>query len=263
MYLWYTPMVHPVNPWPRAIAKLALLYNPIMGKEVSTYINAVVAELQAAYGDRWNIRARGESAEPVSGRPWGVQIGYSAFSPRYRGDAGLDLEMTCAATVYYAGVGATHNDGFQEADIAVSLLAWLSGHVVLGTLGHDYEVDVEPLTAMRGGVETPTGQYAAHLFWNVRLDDIDPDIDVEGYETSHPARPLAPAYYYEIELADGTRRVVTGAQAVPPPLPDNGVAVRDIVIADPLNVPATTDETRPNGTPGGKVYYPALAEIGA
>ena len=211
-----------------------------MGQEVSTYLNAIVAELQAAYGERWNITARGESTAAVSGKPWGVQIGYSAFVPHYRGDAGLDLTLTCAATVYYAGVGTTHNSGFQEADIAMSLLAWLSGHVVHGTLAHDYEVEVEPLTAMRGSVETPTGQYNAHLFWDVRLDDIDPDIDIEGFETLHPARPLATVYYWEIELEDGTRRVVTGAEEEPPLEPGNPPFVRRIVIADPQNVPAAT-----------------------
>ena len=225
-----------------------------MGHEVSTYVNSIVAELQAAYGERWNIAARGESPAAVSGKPWGVQIGYSAFAPQYRGDAGMDLDLTCAATVYYAGVGPTHNSGFQEADIAMSLLAWLSGHVVSGALAHDYEVEVEPLTSMRGGVETPTGQYAAHVFWTARLEDIDPDIDVEGFETLHPARPLATVYYWEIELEDGTRRVATGAEDEPPLEPGTPPFVRRIVIADPQNVPENTDS---------EVFYPAMAEIGA
>ena len=229
-----------------------------MGKEVSTYVNAVVAELQEAYGGRWNIARRGESAQAVSGKPWGVQVGYSAFTPHYRGDAGMDLKLTCAATVYYAGVGPTHNDAFQEADIAMSLAAWLSGHVVEGALGSDIQVDVEPLVAIRGGVETPTGQYAAHVFWDAMLEDIDPDIEIEGYVTSHPVRPLA-VYYYEIELADGTRRVVTAPEdadletLLEQVAPDNGVKARRIVIvADPLNIPMPTET---------EVYYPALAEI--
>ena len=225
-----------------------------MGQEVSTYINAVVSELQDAYGERWNIAARGESTRAVSGKPWGVQVGYSRFVPHYRGDAGLDLDLTCAATVYYAGVGPTHNSGFQEADIAMSLLAWLSGHVVHGKLAKNYEVDVEPVTAMIGGVEAPTGQYNANLFWDVRLDDIDPDIDIEGFETRHPFRPLQPAFYYEIELAGGARRVVTAPEDADLArlLPDNGRRVRRIFLADPQNVPEDTDT---------EVYYPAMAEI--
>ena len=224
-----------------------------MGQEVSAYVNAAVSALQEAYGDRWNIARRGESAAWVSGKPWGVQIGYSGFAPEYRGDAGMDLELTCAATVHYAGVGPTHNDAFQEADIAVTLAAWLSGHVVGGALGRKIEVDAEPLTDVRGGVEVPTGQYLAHVFWNVKLEDIDPAIVIEGYETLHPLRPLARTYYYEIELADGTRRIVTSTEGVTPELPDNGVAVRRIILADAQNVPATT---------ATEVYYPALIEIG-
>ena len=175
-----------------------------MGKEVSTYVNAVVAELQAAYGERWNIAARGESTAAVSGKPWGVQIGYSAFAPQYRGDAGMDLDLTCAATVHYTGVGPTHNDGYQAADIAASLAAWLSGHVVDGEQGRNIQLDPEPLTTVRGGVEVPTGQYALHVFWDVRLDDIDPDIDIEGYETGHP-RPAA-QFVLLRDRADGSAR---------------------------------------------------------
>ena len=109
---------------------------------------------------RWNIAARGESTAAVSRKAWGVQIGYSSFVLHDRGDAGLDMDLTCAATVYYTGVGPTHNDGFQAADIAASLAAWLSGHVVGGSQGHNIQMDPEPLTDLRGGVEVPTGQYA-------------------------------------------------------------------------------------------------------
>ena len=225
-----------------------------MGMEVSTYVNAIVGELQAAYGERWNIAKRGESTASVSGKPWGVQIGYSSFVLHDRGDAGLDMDLTCAATVFYTGVGPTHNDGFQVADIAASLAAWLSGHVVEGTQGRNIEMHPEPLTQMRGAVEVPTGQYAVHVFWEVKLDDIDPDIDIPGYETSHPIRPLS-LYYFEIELADGTRRVVTAPRDIDLDklLPDNGVAVRRVVIADPQSMPRDDGEN---------VYYPALLELG-
>ena len=38
----------------------------------------------------------------------------------------------------------------------------------------------------------------------------------------------------------------------PPPLPHNGVAVRRIILADPLSMPRDD---------GDVVYYPAMAEI--
>lgn len=234
-----------------------------MGLEVSTYINAVVQELQAAYGEAWNIAARGElpyvqkdGIPPVgtlvSRCPWAVQVGYSRFVPHYRGDLGMDLEMTCCATVSYTGVGPGHNSGLQQADIALTLAAWLSGHVVEGTLAKDVEVDIEPFTAVRGGVEVPTGQYLAHVFWDARLDDIDPDIDIEGYTTLHPSRPLADRYYWEIERTGGVKTVVLGDADTAPPLPPDGVAARKIIFADPLNVPPATHDT---------VYYPALLEV--
>ena len=57
----------------------------------------------------------------------------------------------------------------------------------------------------------------------MKLDDIDPDIEIEGYETSHPIRPLS-LYYFEIEMADGTRRVVTAPRDIELAklMPDNG-----------------------------------------
>ena len=223
-----------------------------MGQEVSAYVRAMVGAMQAAYGERWNITARGESAEDVSGKPWAVQVGYAGFVPEPRGDLGIDLETTCAATVSYAGTGPTHNDGFQEADIAATLASWMSGRVVGGALAKNVKMEPEPVTVMRGGVEIPTGQYLTHVFWDVRLDDIDPDIVIEGYETRHPSRPLADEYYWEIEFTDGTRRVVKGAKDEPPPLPEmTGVRVRRVIIADPLNVPPQTDD---------EVYYPLLVE---
>ena len=77
-----------------------------MGEEVSDYIGRLVPAMQAAYGVAWNIEARGESPT-IDDRAWQVQVGYSDFQPRRNGVLGLQMTMTCAATISYVGKGPT------------------------------------------------------------------------------------------------------------------------------------------------------------
>lgn len=224
-----------------------------MGAEISTYIDAVVSELQAAYGPNWGIEKRPESPGAVSGRPWAVQIGYSRGDPEERGDLGINLRLMCCATVAYASVGPTHASGFQSADIAATLAAYISGHVMGGKKAFNISIEPEPMVDIRGGgVEVATGQYLNHVFWTVTLDDILPDLDIPGYETLHPQRPGLERYYWEIEIQGGGRLVVLGPEDTAPELPANGLRARKIVFADAGDVPADTSEV---------VYYPVLLEL--
>ena len=81
-----------------------------MGEEVSDYIGRLVPAMQAAYGAAWNIAARGESPK-IDDRAWQVQVGYSDFQPRRNGALGLQMTMTCAATISYVGQGVDSQFG--------------------------------------------------------------------------------------------------------------------------------------------------------
>ena len=77
-----------------------------MGEEVSSYIGRLVPALQTAYGEAWNIEARGESPK-IDDRAWQVQVGYSNFLPQRNGAMGLQMTMKCGATISYVGKGPT------------------------------------------------------------------------------------------------------------------------------------------------------------
>ena len=172
-----------------------------MGNEVSTYINRVVAAMQAAYGTNWNITARGE--DPVEDdRAWLVQVGFDDFDPRPTGNLGLTVVLKCRATVSYRGKGATHNSGLQASDITTTLGAWIAAYIdtVTRTTPENLEMDMEPPTRDHAGVLLNTGDWRGHFWWDVRLDFIDPDISVAGYVTGHPARPLGPYIDHGVDI---------------------------------------------------------------
>ena len=177
-----------------------------MGEEVSGYIGRLVPALQSAYGMAWNIEARGESPK-VDDKAWQVQVGYSNFQPQRNGALGLQMTMKCAATITYVGKGATHNSGLQAADIAVTLAAWLAGYsdTTLLSFADNFEIEMEPRVRQNDmGVPENTGRYYGHVWWDVTIDAIDPDIDIAGYVTGHPARAVVsyPDYGVDIESID-------------------------------------------------------------
>ena len=60
---------------------------------------------------------------------------------------------------------------------------------------------MEPVVRHREtGVPENTGRYYGHVWWDVPIDAIDPDIDVEGYMTGHPAGPQLPGYDLGVDI---------------------------------------------------------------
>ena len=162
-----------------------------MGEEVTGYFGRLVPALQTAYGVAWNIEARGESPA-IDDRAWQVQVGYSDFQTQRNGAMGLQLMMKCAATISYVGKGPTHNSGLQAADIAVTLAAWLAGYQDFA-FADNFEIQMEPVVRQRERVSANTGRYHGHVWWDVPIDAILPDIDIAGYVTGHPAGPQLPS----------------------------------------------------------------------
>ena len=176
-----------------------------MGAETGTYITRTVAAMQAAYGNNWNITAKG--SDPVlDDRAWLVQVGYDDFKPEIAGNLGMHVKLTALATVSYRGKGATHNSGLQAADITATLGAWVAAYVdpETNTIPHNFDMEVEPIVRyeLRGTnrVAINTGDYRGRLWWDVILDFVDVDIDVEGYDTGHPARPSGPYVDHSVNV---------------------------------------------------------------
>ena len=170
-----------------------------MGEEVSEYIGRLVPAMQAAYGVAWNIEARGESPT-IDDRAWQVQVGYSNFMPQRNGALGLQMIMKCAATISYVGKAPTHNSGLQAADIAVTLAAWLAGYQDLA-FADNIEIQMEPVVRyLATGVPENTGRYYGHVWWDVPIDAISPDIDIAGYVTGHPAGPQLPGHDLGVDI---------------------------------------------------------------
>ena len=153
--------------------------------------------MQAAYGANWNVIAIG--ADPVlDDRAWLVQVGYDGFTPEAAGNLGMNLKLTALATVSYRGKGPTHNSGLQAADITATLAAWVTQYVDPETNTIPYNLDMEIVPIVRyeqrgdNRVAINTGDYRGRLWWDVMLDFVDVDIDVEGYVTGHPVGPTGP-----------------------------------------------------------------------
>ena len=133
--------------------------------------------------------------------------------------------------------------GFLAIDIANSLAAWLANTVhtfqiedtgmVISVLPRDIEVAVEPVNVRVSGQDINTGRYIAHVFWTVKFNRIDPDIDIPDYDNfRHPARKrVVDLYYYEIEEMDGSKYIVKGGEELPP-APDGGFVKRIRFIFD-------------------------------
>ena len=169
-----------------------------MGEEVSDYIGRLVPAMQAAYGVAWNIEARGESPK-IDDRAWQVQVGYSDFQTQRNGAMGLQMTMKCAATISYVGKAPTHNSGLQAADIAVTLAAWLAGYQDFA-FADNFEIQMEPVVRYREHVPENTGRYYGHVWWDVPIDAIAPDIDIAGYVTGHPADPQLPGQDLGVDI---------------------------------------------------------------
>lgn len=161
-----------------------------MGSEVSSYMTEIVRLMQEAYGANWNIITRSESPA-IDDLAWQVMVGVSRQLFEEDGALGLNLKLECAATVRYVSKARTHASGFQAIDIANTLAAWLAQTIdtVTGVLPQGIEVNPEPIL-VRGpeGQMMNSGRYVAHVFWTIPIDRIDPDIQIEGYVTGHPAR---------------------------------------------------------------------------
>ena len=169
-----------------------------MGAELSGYFGRLVPELQDAYGVAWNIEARGESPK-IDDRAWQVQVGYSDFQTQRNGAMGLQLMMKCAATISYVGKGPTHNSGLQAADIAVTLAAWLAGYQDFA-FADNFEIQMEPVVRYRERVSANTGRYYGHVWWDIPIDAISPDIEIAGYITRHPAGPQIPGHDLGVDI---------------------------------------------------------------
>ena len=169
-----------------------------MGDEVKDYIERLVPALQAAYGVAWNIESRGESPKSDD-RAWQVQVGYSDFQTQRNGAMGLQMTMKCAATISYVGKAPTHNSGLQAADIAVTLAAWLAGYQDFA-FADNFEIQMEPVVRFREHVPENTGRYYGHVWWDVPIDAIAPDIDIAGYVTGHPADPRPPGHDLGVDI---------------------------------------------------------------
>lgn len=175
-----------------------------MASEISGYIQAIVADLQADYGASWNIRARGESPA-VDNLAWQVVIGVAGGQPFRDGGGGLTGRVMFGATVLYDALGPDHNSSFQAADIAWTLMAWLANHIPDShPIAEELEWEMSPVTTAQGGVVVNTGNYQAEVFWVVQLD-ISLDITIPGYTTGHPTRRVE----YEDYGADVDDAVVT------------------------------------------------------
>ena len=150
----------------------------------------IVGLMQAAYGANWNIRIRDESSVDDD-KAWQVQVGVSREILESDGALGLNLTLECAATVRYVSKSPTHASGFQAIDIANSLAAWLAQTIdsETGVLPRDIEVAPEPVIVRApDGQQMNSGRYVAHIFWMIKIDRLDPDIDIEGYTVGHPQR---------------------------------------------------------------------------
>ena len=114
----------------------------------------------------------------------------------------LQMTMKCAATISYVGKGPTHNSGLQAADIAVTLAAWLAGYTDTDLLAfaHNFEIQMEPVVRQREHVRQNTGRYYGHVWWDVPIDAISPDLDIAGYVTGHPAGPQLPGHDLGVDI---------------------------------------------------------------
>ena len=158
-----------------------------MGTEISQYTTAVVDALVEDYGPTWNIRARGESLR-ANDLPWQVVIGFAGFDSQRDGAGGLRIMATFGATILYASLGLDHSSGFQAADIAVTLAAWLANRTPGGVIPENIDGGIRPIVSQPNPIPQSTGEYIAAVYWDVYLDDISLDIDIPGYTTGHPER---------------------------------------------------------------------------
>ena len=155
--------------------------------------------MQAAYGVAWNIAARGESPSSDD-RAWQVQVGYSDFQPRRNGALGLQMTMTVRRHNQLRWArGPTHNSGLQAADIAVTLAAWIAGYQDFA-FADNFEIQMEPVVRQRERVSENTGRYHGHVWWDIPIDAINPDIDIAGYVTEHPNYPRLPDYELGVDI---------------------------------------------------------------
>ena len=104
---------------------------------------------------------------------------------------GLQLTMTCAATISYVGKGSTHNSGLQAADIAVTLAAWIAGYQDFA-FADNFEIQMEPVVRQRERVAENTGRYYGHVWWAVPIDAIAPGYRHSWLRDRTPRQPSAP-----------------------------------------------------------------------
>ena len=216
----------------------------LKGREVSLYLgggvdpfdHGIIDLMRAAYTGWPMISIRAES--PVKDTlAWQVIVGVSREVMEPDGALGLNLMLECAATVRFVSKGQFTDDsthGFLAIDIANSLAAWLANTVdsEYGVIPRDIEVAVEPVNVRVSGQDINTGRYIAHVFWTVKLNRLDPDIDIPDWITGHPARKrVVDLYYYEIEEMDGSKYIVKGGEELPP-APDGGFVKRIRFIFD-------------------------------
>ena len=232
-----------------------------MGNEASTYIRRTVQSMNNAYGDNWHIIERAESP-PEDVHPWQVQVGVSRAVFKEDGALGVTMDLECAATVRYITKSEVHYDGqldhtppsaFVAVDIAVTLAAWLANNVDEESMvaPKDIEIGLEPASTSRvAGQNVAIGRYVSHVFWTAPFDQVSQDIEIVEIETGHPVRNVVvEEFYWELEFGDGSKRVIrSGEQS---PQDSDAAHVRQIIFADPDDIPATTDT---------QVYYPAIAE---
>ena len=171
-----------------------------MGKEISNYLAGVVDTIGAAYTG-WPVFARGSQVRTAE-NGWSVEVGIAAVE-MYADGYNNRAQLHCQALVRYVAKAPTHDTLPQALDIATSLGAFLNHHTMtiedpdappgrlaVGEIVKNVRVFTEAETTVRGGVRVATGGVQVILQWEDELV-VTPDIVIEGYTVTSPARPPA------------------------------------------------------------------------
>ena len=171
-----------------------------MGMEISEYLKAADETMKAAYAG-WPVFARASQVRTAEDA-WSVEVGIAAVAmdtDGYNNRASLH----CQALVRYVAKAPTHDRLPQALDIATSLGAFLNHHTMtiedpdapparlaVGEIVKNVRVFTEAETMVRQGVRVATGGVQVILQWEDELV-VTPDIVIEGYTVTSPARPPA------------------------------------------------------------------------
>ena len=163
--------------------------------KISQYVDAVVADLQAHFGEKWEIYARPDGTpRKVSGDAWGVEIWVPSFRPA-GSVAAPSAELHAEARVTYSHRDATHSSFAQVEDIALAVMAYLIEKFPPNFSSEGERSDqIKDLDA--GTYLVGAGQYDVILSWRDTIE-ISSSIEIEydprggggpGQAAAQPAR---------------------------------------------------------------------------